>query len=204
VRVADPASGGLSAGAVLGKLDRPGIQAEVREAEIILVYGNPTKSGMVHTSETCMSADLTPREPPSLQTEADWEPYRENLREIYERIFALRGGQRTIVRAMDLYIPVLAPWREAGIEPECRPNLELFSAAVRRVADEYGVPTASMLDEFNGPGHDQDPVARGLISGDGIHTNGAGRTVMVDVLDALGYKPVEQGRIASARAEPAD
>jgi hypothetical protein len=193
VRVADHASGGLSAGAVLRQLDRTEYQAEIREAEIILVYGNPLDSGLAHTSETCFEADPTPREPPSLQTEADWEPYRDDLREIYERIFDLRDGQPTIIRAMDLYLPVLASWREAGIEPECLHNFELFSAAVRHVADEYGVTTASMLDEFNGPDHDQDPVERGLISGDGIHTNAAGQAFMVDVLDSLGYEPVEQG-----------
>jgi hypothetical protein len=193
VRVADHASTSLSAGSVLEQLDRQDIQAEVGEAEIILVYGNPTRSGMVHTSDTCVSADPTPREPPSLQTEADREPYRENLREIYERILALRDGQPTIIRAMDLYIPALAPWRQAGIEPECLHNFEVFSAAVPRVADEYGVPTASMLDAFNGPDHDQDPVERGFISGDGIHTSDAGRAAMVDVLDALGYEPVASG-----------
>jgi lysophospholipase L1-like esterase len=140
-----------------------------------------------------MSADLTPREPPNLRTEAAWEPYREDLRDIYDRIFELRDGQPTIVRAMDLYLPVLAPLREAGIGAECLSELELFSAAVHRVAEEYGVPTASMLDEFNGPGHDQDPAERGLIGSDGIHTSAAGQAVMVDVLDSLGYEPVEQG-----------
>jgi hypothetical protein len=39
---------------------------------------------------------------------------------------------------------------------------ESFSAAVASVAGEHGVPTVARLDEFNGPGHDQDPVDRGL------------------------------------------
>jgi hypothetical protein len=193
VRVAEHASGGQSAGTVLRLLEDPKIQDEVREAELVMVYGNPLDSGMVDNGgETCEPPDPTPREPPSLQTEADWEPYREDLREIYERIFDLRDGQPTIVRAMDLYVPVLASWREAGIEAECMHYYELFSAAVRSVADEYGVPMVARLDEFNGPGHDQDPVERGLIS-DGIHPSGAGQAVMVGMLDALGYEPVGQG-----------
>jgi lysophospholipase L1-like esterase len=158
-----------------------------------MVYGNPLDSGMVDdAAEVCMDPDPTPREPPSVPSEADWEPYREDLRAIYERIFDLRDGQPTIVRAMDLYVPVLASWREAGIEAECMDYFESFSAAVGSVADEYGVPMVARLDEFNGPDHDQDPIERGLIS-DGIHPSGAGQAVMVDLLDALGYEPVEQG-----------
>jgi hypothetical protein len=194
VRVADHASGGLSAGSVLKKLDRPECQAEIREAEIVLVYGNPLDSGMVDpAAETCIAADVSSRAAPSVPTGEDWEPFREDLRAIYERIFDLREGRPTIVRAMDLYVPVLASWREAGIEAECTDYFEQFNAAVRGVADEYSVLTASMFDEFSGPDHDQDPVERGLISGDGIHTNADGRAAMVEVLDALGYEPVERG-----------
>jgi hypothetical protein len=45
VRVADHASGGLSAGSVLRVLEMPEVQAEVREAEAILVYGKPDRVG---------------------------------------------------------------------------------------------------------------------------------------------------------------
>jgi hypothetical protein len=47
-----------------------------------------------------------------------------------------------------------------------------------------------MYDAFNGPAHDEDPVANGYISADGAHPSDAGRAVQVDVIDALGYQPV--------------
>jgi hypothetical protein len=129
---------------LLKKLDRPEYQAELREAEIVLVYGNPLDSGMIDpAAETCIAADPTPRPAPSVPTSDDWEPFREDLRAIYERIFELREGRPTILRAMDLYVPVLASWREAGIEVECTDYFEQFNAAVRDVADEYSVLTAS-------------------------------------------------------------
>jgi hypothetical protein len=46
---------------------------------------------------------------------------------------------------------------------------------------------ASMYDAFNGPDHDQDPVAKGYIGDDGEHCSDAGKAAQVDVLDALGY-----------------
>lgn len=159
-------------------------------AEVIGLYANPalTVAGDA-LADACRSGDPT-GDPPRVFTEADFDEYADLLRFIYRRILELRQGQPTVIRAVDLYVPVISGWRAAGIEQACTASWEAWTSAARRVASEYGVPMASMYDAFNGPDHDQDPVAKGYIGDDGEHCSDAGRAVQVDVLDALGYDAI--------------
>jgi lysophospholipase L1-like esterase len=43
---------------------------------------------------------------------------------------------------------------------------------------------------FNGPNGEEDPIAKGLITGDGIHPNDNGHKAIADALRALGYAPL--------------
>lgn len=200
VRVHDWAKGSLSAVEVLESLSEPGEgfsrlsdrREDVAQAEIVVVYGNPRGSGTNDDMETCVSTSTVPRDPPTaFASEGFLEPYREVLREIYERVFALVGDRPVIVRAIDLYNPVIADWRLAGIEPECTATWEAWSDSIRRVAAEFGVPTVSMYDAFNGPDHSEDPRAKGYISSDLEHTSPAGRDAMVAALHEAGYEPTD-------------
>jgi hypothetical protein len=139
---------------------------------------------------TCVSTSPTPRDPPVAYSTEDFALYRDVLRSIYDAVVELRDGQPTIVRAIDLYNPVLADWRAAGIDAECTAAWETWSEVIRVTAAEYGVPTVSMYDALNGPDHQQDPRLAGYISMDGEHTSGEGRVVQVEALHALGYAPV--------------
>lgn len=91
---------------------------------------------------------------------------------------------------MDMYNPLIADWREAGIEAECMAAWEVFAQTIRDAAAEYDVPTASMLDASNGADHSEDPREKGFISSDKMHTTVEGKAVMVEALHALGYDPV--------------
>lgn len=197
VRVHDESRGGLSAATVLGWInDGDTSRSELREllsdAEVIVVFGNPRDSGYTADMETCVSTSTIPRDPPSRYSSEDFEPYRGVLSSIYEIIFDLRDGKRTIVRAVDMYNPVIADWREAGIEAECTESWKMFAQTIREAAAEYDVPTASMFDAFNGPGHNEDPREKGFIGPDKQHTTEEGKAAMVEVLDALGYEPVNR------------
>jgi lysophospholipase L1-like esterase len=112
------------------------------------------------------------------------------LSSIYGLIFDLRDGEPTIVRAMDMYNPTIADWREAGIETECTAAWEVFSQTIRDAASEYGVPTGSMFNAFNGDDHSEDPREKSFIGPDKMHTTDEGKAAMVEVLHALGYDPV--------------
>lgn len=191
VRVNDRSAGGLAATTVLDSIeDDSKLRELLAEAEVIVIYGNPRGSGYPDEMETCVSTSTAPRDPPRRYSAEDFDPYRDVLTSIYEIVFDLRGGEPTIVRAIDLYNPVIADWRTAGIEDECTADWEMWARTIREAADEYRVPTASMFDAFNGPGHDEDPREKGFIGPDKEHTSDKGKAAMVEVLHGLGYDPV--------------
>jgi hypothetical protein len=192
VRVHDHAVGGLSAVSLRDMLsnDYSPIRDEVAGAEIVVVYGNPEGSGTTDDMGTCVSTSTARRDPPQRYGVADFAPYEEVLREIYDVIFELRDGRPTIIRAVDLYSPVIADWRAAGIAEECTAAWEIWSQSIRETGAEYAVPTASMFDAFNGDEHDEDPREKGYIGSDGQHTLPAGQAVQAETLHALGYGPI--------------
>jgi lysophospholipase L1-like esterase len=119
-----------------------------------------------------------------------YESYVENLESIYAEIFSLREGQATIIRAVDLYNPLISIHRDCGTETVCTRCWETFNAAVHQAADAYQVPVVSIHDLFNGSGHDQDPRAMGYIGPDGEHTTEIGQQAIADVLSQAGYMPL--------------
>ena len=190
VRVHDHAIGGLAA-VSLREMVKGSLAEEVAEAEIIVVYGNPADSGVELPQPdigTCVSTSTTEREPPVLTTMEDWQPYREVLDEIYTEIWSLREGQPTVLRAVDLYVPVLAPWRQAGIEAECTANWEVWSGVIREAAKAHGATMVSTFDLFNGATHDDDAREKGWIGPDGEHTTAEGAQAIAEALHAAGYE----------------
>jgi len=51
----------------------------------------------------------------------------------------------------------------------------------------HGALVAQVYDAFNGPLHDQDPGAAGLLAFDDFHPNAAGHALIASRLRALGY-----------------
>jgi hypothetical protein len=170
--------------------DRAVLRDEVADTEIIVVYGNPLKSGIPMDTGTCVSTSPTPRDPPHLYTAADLAPYGDVLRDIYDLVFELRAGQPTVIRAFDEFNGMLADWREAGIEEECTAAWESQSEALREAADEYKVAFASFYGEFNGVDYDEDAREKGYIASDGRHASPEGVLAQAEVLHALGYDPI--------------
>lgn len=193
VRVHDHAIGGLSAVRVLDMV-RNSLAEEVAEAEIVVVYGNPEGSEVDFAQPdigTCVSTSTAERQPPVVATEADWQPYRDVLDAIYAEIWSHREGQPTIIRAVDLYSPVIGDWRTAGIEAECTASWGVWSSVIEEAADANGATFVSMYDLFNGDNHDEDPREKDLIGGDGQHTTDDGAALIADALAAPGFEPSE-------------
>ena len=64
----------------------------------------------------------------------------------------------------------------------------------RASAESNGAVYVSVLDVFNGPEHDQDPVEKGLIADDGMHLSDEGHAVLVNALAAVGFGVSEPPR----------
>ena len=167
----------------------PTIREELADAEIIVVFGNPSRTAPSDVL-TCARSGTDSREPPEYHTSADFAPYGDVFRDVYDVVFELRSGQPTVIRTYDFFAGPLPDWREAGIEPECTAAWEAQADVIHEAADEYGVLVASFYDEFNGTNHDEDAREKGYIADDGWHqSQDAGVAAQVEVLHALGYDP---------------
>jgi len=98
----------------------------------------------------------------------------------------------TVLRAYGVWMPWLSQWRQVGIVSECMANEEAVDQVRREAAEAAGAEYVSMLDVFNGPEHDEDPVEKGLIDEDGMHLNADGVRVLVEALAAAGFEASEQ------------
>ncbi len=178
-----------SASFIAELLDLQAVSQAIQEAEAIVLYTNPARTAAGDAvAAACMEG--VKDHPPKLYTAADFKEFADVLRSIYEQIFEIRSGKTVALRAVDLYVPVLAGWTAAGVERECTADWETWTSVLRSVAAEWDVPVASMYEAFNGPKHDQDPKEKGLISSDGVHPSEAGTALEVATLDALGYEPI--------------
>lgn len=162
----------------------------VRNAEIIVAYGVPERSG--EWFETCFIFQTNPRILEREYTDDDWEQYRDELDELFAEIWRLREGLPTVLRTHDIPIGIISEWRDLGKESGCIASWESNSEAIRASAETYGVTLVSLFDVFNGPNHDQDPREKGWIHEDGIHTNEAGALAIADALAATGFEPTTQ------------
>jgi lysophospholipase L1-like esterase len=189
----DEWQGGLSAGAILkalrgdsgGSFKRAQWSQLARDAEVLVIFGNPLDSvspEMQSDLESCIMS----QQPTGCTTEA-LAPYQADLEAIYDEIARLREGRPLILRATDIYNPLLSRWREKGIEDACRVCWESVNAAARQAAEGHRVPFVSVYDGFNGPDHEQDPRAKGLIRDDGEHPSEAGAQFIAELLQQSGY-----------------
>ncbi len=202
VQVKDYATGGLPAIKVLEVLSSdPGdmenddefksLRSDIAEAEVIVFFvnprGDPSKGGAHGGMEDCIRA----AKPPDDCTLELYEPYTRNLEAVYALIFALRDGKPTIIRALDLYNPIISIHRERNMEIECTSCQETFNTAIQQAAEAFNIPLISIYDAFNGPDHDEDPREKGFIGPDGIHASEKGKQVIADLLSDAGYAPIE-------------
>jgi hypothetical protein len=191
---------GLGSLTHLLQLVRSSLADEVAGAEIIVVFGDV--SDLADTLPrpnilTCVEAPGDPGskwQPPVVPTVEDWRAYRDVWNQMYAEIWDLREGRPTILRAQDVWNPFLSQWIEAGIEPECTANWEIQTQVVKEAAEANNAVFVSVYDVFNGPNHDEDPVAKGWIGDDAIHPNDTGRAAIAEALAAVGFEASEPPR----------
>jgi len=207
VQVHDYAIGSLNAVDVLHDLQHGpdsvnnnslrSLREDVKEAEVIVFFADPEGDPSVTSDfDNCIYGRAIPPENCGPETYGD---YSENLKAIYAEIFTLRDGKPTIIRAIDLYNPMISRFRQNNMEAECTHCQEIFNNIIQEAAAAYNIPTVSLYDAFNGPDHDQDPREKGYIGYDGLHTSPEGRQLIADLLSEAGYEPVEPHR-SEARA----
>jgi hypothetical protein len=184
----------LSAGRVLKVLEGgsdPNLKlkelaSHLEEAEMVVMWTNPNDSSdpnFPFEVDACFSSRA-----PGEYSAKGLEKFSADLQSIWTKIFELRQGQPVILRGVDFYNPLVTPWQQAGVFEACTECWEILSAATRQAAEASGVPFLSRLDAFNGPEHDQDPRAKGLISEDGEHPSPLASELTARLLSEMGYE----------------
>ena len=199
VELADFTIGGLSAGKVLEVLQTgespierlEALPAAVGEAEVIVMFVNPEESLDPENPiklDRCFNPNLS--SPPILCAPETWEHWTLDLKSIWEEIFRLRAGKETIIRAVDIYNPLVSPWTEHGVLEACSECWANMSYAARQAAEAYNIPFLSRFDALNGSGHGEDPREKGYILSDGEHLSVLGGQFTAELLAGMGYQPV--------------
>jgi lysophospholipase L1-like esterase len=111
------------------------------------------------------------------------------LNAIYQKIFELRDGQPTIIRAYDAYNPII-PNRVGydGYE-DCITCWQNYNQAMHLAAEQNNIPIALVSEAWNGPDYQKNPVELGYTK-DGEHPSELGAQVIAQALRDLGYEPV--------------
>jgi hypothetical protein len=198
VELDDYAWPALSAGEVLqalhtGESTRPGLEElsnELKDAEVVVMFVNPVNS--IDPERPLNLDGCFVFQAPDTCDPEDFEKWISDLKAIWAEILVLRNGQPTILRATDLYNPLVIPWKEQGVFEACTRCWENMSDAARLAAEAYRIPFLSRLDAFNGPNHVEDPREKGYIVGDGEHPSDLAAQFTAGLLSQMGYEPVQQ------------
>jgi lysophospholipase L1-like esterase len=192
----DRTVGGLSAGKVLqglttqdtGNLRLDTLREALAEADVVVMFVNPEDSMEANAGAALGKCfGFSPTTPPSTGA---FDGYTEDLTAIWAEIFRLRKGKPTVLRATDIYMPLVSRWQERGMFEACTAWWEQLSEADRAVADAYGIPFLSRYDAYNGPDHTEDPREKGYIRSDGEHPTPLAAQMTAQLLSEMGYAPV--------------
>jgi hypothetical protein len=196
IRVHDHSIGGARIDRILSGI-RNDWADDVSDAEIIVFYVHPGGFDPPSFTEPCLSGGGALGyigDPPVATSVEDWQEFGDMLDQVYDEIWELRAGRPTILRAYGVWGPWLSRYREMGIESACMAGEEALDQVRRESAEAHGAIYVSMLDVFNGPDRDQDPVEKGWIEADGTHLNAEGQVVLTDALAAVGFEVSEPPR----------
>jgi hypothetical protein len=182
-----------SAGTVLkvlapGDDQSEGLVTALRDAEVVVMFVNPMDSidpQKPHDLEQC----FLNKAPESCPPEA-FEKYTADLEAIWAEIFKLRDSQPIILRATDIYNPLVRPWTLKKVLEPCTTCWEMMNNAAQMAAETYHIPFLSRHNAFNGVTHFEDPREKGYIDPDGEHPTDLMGQYTAELLSKLGYAPV--------------
>jgi predicted dienelactone hydrolase len=198
----------LSAGTVLEALQAekpPGTRLakelldDLRQADVVVMFVNPLDS-VDPEQPLDLDGCFVNHAPASCGPET-FAQYTTDMKAIWAKILELRAGQPTILRATDIYNPLVSPWNEAGVFEACSECWENMSQAARLAAEAYNIPFLSRYDAFDGPNHDEDPREKGYIHADGEHPSELASQFTAELLSQMGYDPVSPPAATMAPTE---
>ena len=184
--------GGLEAGKVLQALQTGemlfGLQDNLRDAEIVVMFVNPRLS--INPDKPLDLEGCFVYKMPGDCGMDTFEKYIADLEAIWSEIFKLRAVQPVILRATDIYNPLVTNWQQNGVFEACTECWVNMSEANRIAAETYNIPFLSRLTAFNGPNFTDNPREKGYIAKDGEHPTELMGQYTAELLSKMGYQPV--------------
>ena len=165
----DFAIGNLSAGEVLQVLQTgKGTTSRLEElpvalqrADLVVMFGNPMLSVDDATGESINSCFGSVAPAPC--TPQAFEKYTADLEAIWAKVFELRSGQPTVLRAIDVASPFVNDWKEYQTFDACTVCWECVSNAVRQAAEAYRIPVKLVINKFDTLDEEDKEYAEALI-----------------------------------------
>lgn len=195
VIIEDFTLGALSAGEVLsalqsGKSERAileALPAALKEAEVVMMFVNPNDS--INAEHPMDFSGCFFGNAPNACQEDTFSQYQSDLEAIWWKIIELRKGKPTILRATDIYNPIINLWEKNGVFVACDVCWTNMSSANRKAAESYGIPFLSRYDAFNGLTHKENPREKSYILDDGEHLSEEGAAFTSQLFSEMGYEP---------------
>ncbi|MBI4928180.1 MAG: SGNH/GDSL hydrolase family protein [Anaerolineae bacterium] len=160
----------------------------VKEAEIVIMFVNPMDSinpELPLNLDGCFGVSQ-----PKECSSNSFRNYTADMKAIWGKILELRAGQPTVLRATDIYNPLVQQWNKSGTFDACTQCWKNMSEAARQAAEAYNIPFISRYDAFNGSDHREDPVEKGFIREDGEHPSELADIFTAELLINLGFSVV--------------
>ena len=190
----DVTIGGLEAGKVLRALQTGdslhGLSDTLREAEVVVMFVNPIESVNPENPLDLDGCFAYQSKAPKSCNMDTLKVYIADLKAIWAEILKLRAGQPTILRATDIYNPLVNRWQKYGVFEACTECWVNMSEANRIAAEAYNIPFLSRLEVFNGLDYTDNPTEKGYIRNDGEHPTDLMGQYTAECLAQLGYEPV--------------
>jgi len=130
--------------------------------------------------------------------------FESNWDGVLSEILSRRSVANTIIRIVDIYDPWVATDLASNTTADSKETgpargndfqvleyyLDAMNGHIALTAANASIPVASVHAAFNGSSGQEDPVAKGYITTDGIHPTDAGHEVLAQLLRGTGYAPL--------------
>ncbi|MFP3855166.1 MAG: hypothetical protein ACLFWD_12830 [Anaerolineales bacterium] len=114
----------------------------IREAEIVVIYGNPESSGS-DQSDWLSTSNLEPNYLNSCPMESCY-PHIADLTAIYAMVFERRDGTPSNVRTFDAYIPLIYEFKAQVMYEEWKASWANYNKAIHWAAEPLNIPVAEV------------------------------------------------------------
>jgi len=181
---------GSSPTQLLNALGSEGVQADLAEADLVLLEIPMGDSAGPFSTATGWQG----RDPADCGGDDNQQCLRDYLAQNMASVEAILAAltatcdpSETLIRALDVYQLQVEDQITMGTLQLTKPYWEAAQAFLEETSAGYGIPVAQVYEEFMGPDGTDDPQGRELVVADQRHPTQAGAQLIAEMIHDLGY-----------------